>query len=501
MVDRRKPLEHHIAVEQKIISLMLKHYSAIDEMLENGFSAEFFDEPHQPLVNAIYQEYINSNRKRKLTRETYKQMLLDLGIKGDLQLDLSVWEKCFISYNVPIDDLGHLKKQLVESYIARQAHLCLDDFGKNIKTKGYFEAALELVDSLKIAVSLTQTGQTVFASLDELKDDYIKYIEDIRENPEKIITCGIPEIDDTINVGFKSQHMTLFVADVGGHKTNMMLNIALNIFDRGHSVLFIPLEMGRFDLINRITANRLNISFDKLAKPQLLSSEEMTKIKEAKIWDSHKYKFCILDAQERTSVSSLKHEIEKRAFTFKPKVVIIDYVANLKPDRTFGSRNDLEIGEILKSLRFLGKRYGFHTISAAQMGRAAIKALREGKDDAVDSTSIRGSHEYAADADTIFALMRVPNEEDKLKINTIKARHGRSGFTNELRVDAAHCLISSTSGTHRLTSQSDLEEELNTPSDVITDAVESMKPVAFNVNLNDLDDDDLDVAEIAGLDL
>lgn len=483
-----KNLDQHTQVEHKIINLMLKYTSAIDEMLESSLGENLFDPAYQKIVQAIYQEYLNSDRKRKLTRETYKQILLDMGMKGDLLLNLEVWDKCYLGYNPKLDDLGNLKRQIVESYVARQTHFCLDEFRDGVKKKGYFESTIELVNKLQSAVNITKISKTSFSPIDEMKSDYISNLEHIRSNPETVIRCGIPEIDDPMNVGFKEQHLTLVVADVGNHKSNLMLNIGLNIYDRGHSVLFIPLEMPAFDLINRIMANRSMVSFNKLARPELLTDEDLDRIRSSQMWSSHAHKFCILDGSERTSVSVLRSEIEKRAFIFRPKVVIIDYIANLEPDLRFGSRNDLEIGEILKSLRFLGKKHGFHTISAAQMGRAAIKSLREGREESIDSTSIRGSHEYAADSDTIFALMKVPNEIDKIKILTIKARHGRAGTTEELRVDPEHCLISSTNGTLRLTSDAGLEEELNIPSEVIVEQVNQKKApvVEFDSGLDDL---------------
>jgi replicative DNA helicase len=265
--------------------------------------------------------------------------------------------------------------------------------------------------------------------------------------------------DEIISISYIGDHQTYdismpfspnFVVDgFVTHNTNVMLNLALNLYERGHSVLFIPLEMNRHDLINRMIANRCDIPHDKIARIGELDKAERDKIRQkidaAKIWleGTDAAKLYILDSDERTSVSRLKRELEKKALVFKPKVVIIDYVANLEPDIRFGQRNDLEIGEILKSLRFLGKQYGFHIISAAQMGRSAIKAMKESgfNSSSVDSTSIRGSHEYSADADNIFALIKVPNEEDKLKIYSLKARYGPSGQTAELGVNPQYCRV------------------------------------------------------------
>lgn len=480
--EEKQSLENHLVIERKIINLMLSHRDVIEEMLDSGFSPDFFDNDHQKIVQAIYDEYLSSGGKRLLTRDNFRSKLIALGIKGDVVPFLAVWSKCFL-LSVKTDDLGYLKNKFREIYLSRKVDIYLQEYTKELKKTGYNIATQALVDNLNTALTLSETRRSVFASLEELRDEFVKEIEDTRANPGSIVKCGIDEIDDVISTGFKPQHLTLFVGDVGGYKTGTMINVALGIYEKGHSVLFIPLEMGRIDLEKRIIANKASISLEKLNKPYLLTDEEIQKIKGCEVWNESKYhaKFSILDAADRTSVTKLKLEVEKRAFTFKPAVVVIDYVANLEPDVRFGSRNDLEIGEILKSLRFLGKKYGFHIISAAQMGRAAIRALKEkGTDSASglpDSTSIRGSHEYAADADTIFALMKVPDEPDKLKIYTVKARHGPSGHTQELQVHPAFCRIIST--------KSSFSQLITTEANLLSEPPK-LKTVEFN-SLADMD--------------
>lgn len=477
----------HADTERKIIHLMLKSREVIDEMLDSGLGSDFFDVVHQPLVDAIYYEYRVSERRRLLIRETYRQYLTQQNVGSELLLNLSVYDQCLVGTNSKQEELSVLKARLQEGYIARQCSFFLKDFNKDFGKHGALYAARNLSDKLQQGLSITETRRTVYASLPEIKDDYLAMIDQQRGHPDLVIRCQIPEIDDSVNVGFKPQHLTLIVAPESSHKSNLMLNIGLNVADANHNVLFVPLEMNRFDLTNRIVANRCGIDFHCLARPELLSDEQRKLMGDTKMWKSDR--FCILDADERTSVSDLKREIEKRAVDFKPSVVIIDYIANLKADVRFGSRNDLEIGEILKSLRFLGKKYGFHIITAAQMNRAAITLLREGKEDAVDSTSIHGSLQYAADSDTIFALYCVNGEPTRLKCYVIKARHGVKGEMKELRVDPAHCRITSTKDS-LLTDPgglTDLDNDLNIPTaDIAASAAVEFSSVSLDDDVSGL---------------
>jgi len=441
-----KVLDDSILVEQSLLHLMLHHREVVEEMLQDGVPADLFDPAHRPLVNAIYAEYVRSGRRRLLSDESYRAKLLADGVDGnDLLFSMDLWDKCYVGTPTSLEDFGYLRDRLIEAFTARVLNRTISDIEPTIKEKGFRYAVTQAMESLQEAVQLSTAKRTVVVSIDEMRDDYLGQLQEQKRDSSKIIRCNMPEIDDVVNVGFRPQHLTLFVADVGGHKTNMMLNVALNIYDMGHNVLFIPLEMSRFDLMNRIIANRAEISLNKLAKPHLLSDKEFDEIRDARIWDSESSaRFAILDAEDQTSVSSLQYEIEKHSFVFKPAVVVIDYIANLKPDREFRDRNDLEIGQQLKSLRFLGKKFGFHVISAAQLGRDAIRKLRDNQDSSVvDSTAVRGSHEYSADSDTIFGILPVPHQSDTLKIVTIKARHGAKQ-TSELKVRPEFALIYST---------------------------------------------------------
>lgn len=482
-----KSPEYYLEIEQKVIHLMLSDLTAVDELLEGGYSPDFFDGNHRGLVQSIFAEYDESSHKRVLSRETYRQRLINQGEAGNVIISLGIFDQCYLGVDASSDDLGALKKQLVEAFVARKSQRYIAEFVDSCRDKGYLASAQNLVAKMQAILGITETRRSVYASGAELKDDYITQLIHAREHAELAIRCGIPEIDSAMNVGFKPQHLTLFVSDVGGHKTNMMINVALNLADRKYGVLFIPLEMNRYDLMNRMIANRTGVELDLLANPEKMSDEDLENIKNSSMWEKSQKYLHILDADERTSVSTLKREIENKAAKFAPRIVIVDYIDNLECDVRYGQRH-IEIGEMLKTLRFMGKKYNFHTISAAQMGRAAIKALRDGNEDAVDSTAIHGSHQYSADSDNIFILMKVPHEVDRLKMFCLKARHGMSGRTTELRVDPKRALISSTEDMLNVLggSDTDIDYILNESPDNI--AAASNTGFSQENCLNELDD-------------
>jgi replicative DNA helicase len=301
-----------------------------------------------------------------------------------------------------------------------------------------------------------------------LKDEELRRVADEEVVWDRIISIEPVGVVQTYDVAMPKWH-NFVVGGLITHNTNTMMNIGLNIYEKGHNVLFVPLEMNRIDLAGRIVSNRAKIEFNKMAHPRLLSDEELLRIKEAKVWLNQNHKFAILDVSERTSVESLRRQIEKHAIYFKPDLVVIDYIALMEVDKA--QRNDLAIGEILKNLRFMGRRYGFHIMSAAQIGRAALMKIREEGFEAArpDSTALRGSHEYSADSDSIFALFPNPEETNKLKVFCIKARWGKSGGTYHLTIHPSYCQIYSEKGTKDIATESfeksgvDIQE-LNIPA-------------------------------------
>lgn len=487
MIDKDKENKtKELETEQKIIHLLLRFRRAIDDCMDN-LSIDLFDKSHHHLIRSIYKDFLNSNRQRLLNREGYKKIVLESSEKQNLMHYLQIYDICLLGVFADINDLNYLKRDLLENYSAKQSYEYLKVFHDDVKSKGYQYAAKNLLDNFQNVVSSSESQEVIFGSIKDFKDRYLELIKHAKSNPESIVRCGIPEIDDDVNVGFKAGHMTLFVAPPANHKTDLMLNIALNLSDRGHQVLFVPVEMSWDDLLSRVVCNRVGIPNVRLYRPQELTEEDMKKIENAKIWaDENSSMFMIMDSKSRLSAKRLHREIQKRISIYKPKIVIIDYADILETDSRYESRT-VEIGEMIKSIRQMGRKYSFHVMSAAQMNRSAIKALREGNESAVDSTSIHGSQSYASDTDTVFGLIKVPGESNRLKVINIKARYGQGGRTHELNVDAARCLISSMTG-GPLTSETDLELDMNRLPSEISAALDN-PPIDFVSS--DLNDDDI----------
>lgn len=301
---------------------------------------------------------------------------------------------------------------------------------KNDKSPNFHNKLYKLNENISKCLSINASSNFDFHDTSENFSPFIENLKSIAKSPEKRIVCGIKEIDDCMVVGFRPGTLTLTVADVGGGKSTMMLNIAYNLYKKGYNVLFLPLEMPWEEIYKKFLSRETLIEFEKFARPELMTDRDWEVLeKKCKEIESLKQRLMWGDISSRPTVSEIKSAVESKLHYFKPDVVVIDYIANIKPDSRVD--NWLAIGDILKDLRAFGKQYGFAILSAAQMTRDGIKKLKNDKDQTKSpgSEDLRGSHEYSADADNIFAQSPCQEEPNrKMLLYCIKARYGKKTF-------------------------------------------------------------------------
>lgn len=263
---------------------------------------------------------------------------------------------------------------------------------------------------------------------------------------DKVINIETVGIKHTYDLSLPDSHN--FVANnIVTHNSTMMLNVGLNAWKHQKKrVLYIPLEMPWYLCYCKMISRETKIPFEYLIRPSKIGESDSSEIKEKKVeevilkinkeieeWNKSeigKNMWMMDSLSERTKVSTIKREIEKNIDIFRPDLVIIDYIANLTPDKTRQGRNDLEIGDMISDLSHMGHYLNFAVVSGAQIGREALKRFRSssGTNSSFHSEDIRGSHEYAAEADFVFAQMIDPQNNNSLLITPIKNRFGKKVF-------------------------------------------------------------------------
>lgn len=425
--------------ERELIYLLLHQRSAIDYFLNSGLSKEYFNYAYRPIVTLILQSYDIDGVL--LTPKSFRDKIKSYSIPRDRISQEIAFNACF-GARAEMDNLPLYINKILEGYVQESIGEALNSFRTNSKAKGHISAIKDLADKCNDLLdnTIVSDTQSYFNDIRELSKERTQYIADVRSGKieeEPPILSGIREIDYTMVTGFEKGTLTLFCADVGVYKSTMILNIALNVWKSGYDVLFVPLEMHRDQMWRRACSREARLESEKITKNvKNLTDEEFHKIEEMnKTWDSTPSKFFMMQEPGYTTVGKIGRQVERNIELIEPKLVVIDYVANLAAERQRYNRNDLEIGDMLKAMRQMGKDMNFAVLSAAQLGREALKRLRKtgaNRDKAsINSEDIRGSHEYAADADNIYAQLKNTSQPNQiLDLFAVKSRNGPTTFAD-----------------------------------------------------------------------
>ena len=448
--------------QERLLYLLINQNDLIADFFAKNISASYFSDKYKPLFYALsdlYREQTDGGGEKikKLTENIY----LDFIKRSFAEGDYNKWIKAEVSgvkfaegvekaifynvsnlQNVDPNDYEFLVRLVREHHIKERSSDLLEKFGNKSKID-FLPALVDLNENISSLISDNSSSSSVsWVSVDDYADNWYEELEKEILNPAKVLSTGIKEFDETINVGLDIGSLTLIVADVGGFKSTTMMNIALNVCKQSkENVLYVSLEMPKKRLMQKIIAREARVDSKKISQPANLSKEEKEKLRQSlDTFKNLSSKFVILDAEERTTVSAIRAEIEKRKSYFKPRLVVIDYISILMPDGSFAKLQEHSwYGQMCKSLRSLGRKMGFAVLSAVQLNREAIKSLRNQKDGkaSIGSDSLKGSHDFSADSDNIFIQMPhndLPDE--KLGLFCVKARYGQKQFSNgKQRVD------------------------------------------------------------------
>jgi replicative DNA helicase len=421
--------------EKQFIYLLLKNKELVNDYIESTLCPDFFHIDHQNILRAIEDAY---EKNVSLTRRSFSEFIKRLKSPKEKLQEETTFNSCLVSV-AKIDDFPLLANAISEDFILRKTGDQIHDFKKNIETRGVSSAFKDFVENIQnISVDNAALGrQSYYDDIGLLSREHFIYKEKVRsgeiKTPPRILT-GIREIDDTMGTGLAPGTMTLICADVGGFKSMMMMNIGLNVWESGYDVLFIPIEMAKEQVYERIWSRQSNVEQEKIQKVEY-SDEDAAKVGIViDKFENSDNKFFIMQSPGDTTVSIIARQVKKYHDIFKPQLVVVDYIDNLESDKA-KDRHDLEISDMLQKLRTMGRDLGFAVLSGAQIGRDALKRIRKAgasKDgQSVNSEDIRGAHSFAMDSDYILA--QIPNTaqtESLLDIYVVKARNGKKTFAN-----------------------------------------------------------------------
>lgn len=218
-----------------------------------------------------------------------------------------------------------------------------------------YEKASQMIEKMKTVVPQGKS-KDISRQLLDLMDEIDK-----RKSADKNMGYGIPKLDKKTN-GIHKENLVIISGRPGVGKSAFALQVANNVLNHGYKVLFVSLEMGETELLERLVMHLSDIDGNNMKTGDLTRSEwGQTSVAVDQI---SKYKLDI-----NTKVRSTAHLRVEIART-QPDLVVVDQLGLLREDERFTSRRE-EITSITRKLKLMAMDFQIPIMALAQINRDA----------------------------------------------------------------------------------------------------------------------------------
>jgi replicative DNA helicase len=258
-------------------------------------------------------------------------------------------------------------------------------------TPEQLEKVIKEMDSLQ-AVKIRKPSDPCEAYKNELE----------RRKITEPLKYGIPKLDN-ITGGARGQELTVIAARPGIGKTALALQFAFEFALKKNKVLFFPLEMAAFQMMERLACRETSIDQSKLKNPRLMDEKDQQALD-----NFFKLYKPVIDPylhfiEKVRYLSEIKRHIEH----YKPKAVIIDQLTQLDERKNFKDERE-RFSYMTRTLKAMTMDLDIPIILLAQINRDG-----DGKEPTL--ADLKGSGSIEEDADNIIFI----HQTDESKGNQI----------------------------------------------------------------------------------
>lgn len=275
-----------------------------------------------------------------------------------------------------------------------------------------------------------------------------RYVEDLEQRKlGRKYSFGDPLLDSYLFKGASPGCITTIAASTNMGKSTFVLSIIDNLIDNNVPCMYISLEMGTIDTMDRLVAKRLGIENQELYKPDNMDGIIDQVLEEKENLSNRKnFYFC-----EATGVDLNKLRALIREFKQKTKqnycLVAIDLLSGLKGfmSATNGASTASTIEVNMNKLEELAKEENVHILGVVQMNRNADNA-KISHVEQIDSlrptlNDVKNSNAIVEKSQTLLSLFRkkyyadryckndpaTETLEDILEVQVLKDRNSPAG--------------------------------------------------------------------------
>lgn len=279
--------------------------------------------------------------------------------------------------------------------------------------------AVEVIDRLHYATRRMQAQDDVH-TLHELTTGVLETYEERRRNPGlRGVTLGWAYLDELTN-GAEPGDVVTFVARPGMGKSMLLIHMAREAWARGHSVLFVSMEMTAPQIAERFVGLHAGFNPRYLKRGELstyargMAYSSLASVETGAAWH-------VLSGGLEKSVPVIDAAVQE----FSPDIVYVDASYLLMPSGPKGKRSQWELlAEVGKEIKQLAMARRRPVVQTVQFNREVKKTKS-----APDLAQIGGTDVVGQISTIAIAITEgdAPNERTRRKLTIMKNREGDVG--------------------------------------------------------------------------
>ena len=310
-------------------------------------------------------------------------------------------------------DCPTLLEYLKNEYVQIEAMTQLENYLENIIA---IESASESIEALQsIVLDLEEKVELQPPGENMQKMELINTEEELK----RMMPLTLNEEFDRIHK-FGSKDLVLLGGYRGSGKSVTCANIATNLFEAGNSVMYFTIEMTAQEIMQRCAAIATNVpaaairngnlsvqEWQKIAEwwsgrfedgerffHDYLKHHDFRKLHKELIANPLREKQLDIVYNPSLTLANIRTELDKKVSRLKPKVIIVDYINQVKrgvPSR-MGQYDWTEQIEVAKALKTYAQEYDTMVVSPYQIDKSGEARFAKGILDSADAAWILHPH-------------------------------------------------------------------------------------------------------------
>ena len=425
-IDAERLPPANIEAEMGVLGSVLLDNDSLHDVIPILKVEDFYRDNHQKIYRVIRDLYDLGKPVDLilLNEELVRRDMFDAvgGNETLVSLIDSVPHAAHAKYYADLVRQKAISRQLIES-----ANEMLNDGYSNNFT------AEELLQSAEKKIFAIAEEETT-AETHDIKDVIVSAMDRIVAKGEGIVTTsgvqtGFVDLDE-ITAGFQGTQLIILAARPAMGKTAIALNICEHVIcTLNKGVLFVSLEMGELELVDRLLSSRARVDGYKIKTGKGLGQQDLAQLGRA-YNDLHEAPLYIDSTPAR---NSLQITANARRLKLRKDVgmIVVDYIQLVDADDPRDSRQE-QIAKVSRRLKQIARELNIPVVALSQLNRA----VENREDRRPRMADLRESGAIEQDADLVLLLHRPEyyDPNDQPGVAELIIAKNRSGGTDTVKL-------------------------------------------------------------------